>query len=595
MVTQRKILLLRLGVLIILSAAGIKYFSKTSAPQAQVITPKRSTEDLFWGKKDDSERESEPKNLPPEPPREEHGVIKKDRPKQIDSPAKDFSSVQMKLVHLDLKGAAPKVSYYGEIFPLLAKLGANGVLIEYEDMFPFSGELEVLKSPYAYSEADIEKIQHLADINKLEVVPLVQTFGHMEYVLKHDKYRGMREVERYPNSLNPHAVETLPLVKMILNQVLDKHPMCKWVHIGADEVYHLGEGQDSKTWLNNNKGDVGKMFLSHVKEVGGFLQTQYPDKQQLMWDDMLRKLSVDSIKASGISQYVSPVLWIYKPEFDIAQTEKFISKYQDSEFSAVWFASAFKGASGPAQIWTPIGMHMKNHQRWKQVIDAMSRFPKIRYQGIILTGWQRYDHYSVLCELLPVGIPSLAVSLQTLQHGTFTEEAKTETANILGFSSIDVEKNICDGNGAFPGSEIYNLVKKIHQELKPQIREILEGDSDISGWFSRYHRKHRFGNPHKMETFSSKVLKAHEQWENLTRTLRSHLEALYFSDAVEEWMEEHVNPHLDPLREMVRDFQEILKLNARPKAALKPVDNPSPTLGNPFTSPDPWRSQTPFF
>lgn len=29
----------------------------------------------------------------------------------------------------------------------------------------------------------------------------------------------------------------------------------------------------------------------------------------------------------------------------------------------------------------------------------------------------RYDHYSVLCELLPVGIPSLAICLQTLMNG----------------------------------------------------------------------------------------------------------------------------------------------------------------------------------
>lgn len=37
-----------------------------------------------------------------------------------------------------------------QVFPLLSQLGANGILIEYEDMFPFKGELEILKSPYAY-------------------------------------------------------------------------------------------------------------------------------------------------------------------------------------------------------------------------------------------------------------------------------------------------------------------------------------------------------------------------------------------------------------------------------------------------------------
>uniref|UniRef100_A0A8D0FUD4 Hexosaminidase D n=1 Tax=Strix occidentalis caurina TaxID=311401 RepID=A0A8D0FUD4_STROC len=56
----------------------------------------------------------------------------------------------MRLVHLDLKGAAPRVSYLEQVFPLLSQLGANGILIEYEDMFPFKGELEILRSPYAY-------------------------------------------------------------------------------------------------------------------------------------------------------------------------------------------------------------------------------------------------------------------------------------------------------------------------------------------------------------------------------------------------------------------------------------------------------------
>lgn len=94
----------------------------------------------------------------------------------------------MKIVHLDLKGAAPKLLYLEQIFSLLHTLGVHGVLMEYEDMFPFEGDLEVLRSTYAYSSADIEKIQDFVDRNQLEIIPLVQTFGHMEFVLKHDKY-----------------------------------------------------------------------------------------------------------------------------------------------------------------------------------------------------------------------------------------------------------------------------------------------------------------------------------------------------------------------------------------------------------------------
>ncbi|XP_066457719.1 hexosaminidase D-like [Eleutherodactylus coqui] len=118
-----------------------------------------------------------------------------------------------------------------------------------------------------------------------------------------------------------------------------------------------------------------------------------------------------------------------------------------------------------------------------------------------------YDHYSVLCELLPVGIPSLVVCLKTLKYGELNEDAKKDISHILGFSSINPEKNTCDGTGGFPGSEIYKMVKKVHSELKGKVHEITEGDSEINGWFSRYHRAHRFGNPHKMETFSAKILK----------------------------------------------------------------------------------------
>ncbi|KAM8961740.1 hexosaminidase D-like [Pelodytes ibericus] len=577
MAFQRGINFLRVGVLFILFLVFLKYMSRSrhlpvqSVPQVYKVVEVKKNEDFFWGDNPVLPADVEHKELPPEPPKEMAVNVVKVNPKpKMEGERKDFSTIQMKLVHLDLKGAAPRIPYFQQVFPLLQKLGANGVLIEYEDMFPFSGELEALKSPYAYSEADIEKILQLAKINNLEVVPLVQTFGHMEYVLKHEKFRGLREVERYPNSLNPHNAESLPLVKKILSQILDKHPMSSWVHIGADEVYHLGEGQDSKAWLNSNKGDLGKMFLDFIKQVVGFLHDRYPDKQQIIWDDMLRKLSIDTIKVSGVTEHVLPMLWIYHANFNIQETETFISKYQESGFKAIWFASAFKGASGVDQMWTPMDVHMKNHQQWKKVIDSMkAKFSKIRYAGTALTGWQRYDHYSVLCELLPVGIPSLAVCLQVLQHGDFIEEAKKETTNILGFTAIDVAKNTCDGNGAFPGSDIYNMVQKIHKELKQKIREIMEGNEAIRGWFSPYHRKTQFGNPRKMETFSAKLLKTHEEWESHIESLRSQLDAIYFPDTVEEWMEENVNPHLNLLREMVKDFNQILPLNAQPKAALK--------------------------
>ena len=84
-------------------------------------------------------------------------------------------------VHLDLKGAAPKLSYFEQLFPLLRKWGAIGLCMEYEDMFPFDGIVSSIKHKQAYTKDDIQKINQLAKDNQLEIMPLLQTYGKIYF------------------------------------------------------------------------------------------------------------------------------------------------------------------------------------------------------------------------------------------------------------------------------------------------------------------------------------------------------------------------------------------------------------------------------
>lgn len=144
--------------------------------------------------------------------------------------------------------------------PLFKEWGATGLLIEWEDTFPFDGEhLDAIgsfgtDSPGLYSKEQVTEILGLAEEHRLDVIPLVQTFGHLEvlttnflfvvplisfflqFVLKHDKFRGLREVENFPGSICPSNPESLPLVQNMIEQVIKMHPNIKMLHIGADEV-----------------------------------------------------------------------------------------------------------------------------------------------------------------------------------------------------------------------------------------------------------------------------------------------------------------------------------------------------------------------
>lgn len=121
-----------------------------------------------------------------------------------------------------------------------------------------------------------------------------------------------------------------------------------------------------------------------------------------------------------------------------------MEQYKSAGMSQQWAASSFKGSTTVHTCVPSTQRHVDNHLQWLKVASSLSA--GIVLQGIALTGWQRldgtltntritlvllaeitrsmflcfllrYDHLSVLCELMPLGLPSLASCLQTLVHG----------------------------------------------------------------------------------------------------------------------------------------------------------------------------------
>ncbi|CAG9535608.1 unnamed protein product [Cercopithifilaria johnstoni] len=390
-----------------------------------------------------------------------------------------------KIVHFDLKGAPPTLKYYEEIFPLLKQMRVDAILMEYEDMFPYWDELSVLKRATNYDDDIIKAILELASNNSLEVIPLVQTFGHMEFVLKHSKYSMYREDMLKHDTICPSDEGSHHLITEMLKQIRIMHPNAKRVHIGADEAYTIGKDIRCINRLTGNlNSSLDRLKLDHISRVAKYARSELQFTEVLVWNDMFGDIDVDLLKKYQMDELIVPVIWGYA--VNVTRLNYFprnMFKRYSQVFSKMMFASAFKGANGQNELFCYIKRYLANQRSYVELYKKQKKYLHGKISGIILTGWQRYSHYSPLCEILPVSIPSLIVDLVYLNNIELSKDEIIEKAkNILNCRNTiakSSEKSIIAAitdsinrtnkislemmfrNCSFPGSKIYDEVANL--------------------------------------------------------------------------------------------------------------------------------------
>lgn len=475
-----------------------------------------------------------------------------------------------RIVHLDLKGAPPTIKYYKYLFPLLKKLGATGLLVEYEDMLPFEGDNAGISARNSYSKSDVMAIQKIAEANGLLVIPLIQTFGHLEFVLKLKNYVEYREVRRYPQAVCPTYNKTVHLLKDMIDQVIAMHPKTKYLHIGADEVYQLGKCDRCLAAMSKRQWTKQQLFLNHVHVVASYIKGKYPHLTVLMWDDEFREIDPQDIIDKGLNKLVEPVVWKYTRDPASTLTDRLWQNYA-RVWKSVWVATAFKGATAPSIYYADTSYHMENHQRWLEIISRQSK--RINFRGVILTGWQRYDHFSVLCELLPVALPSLALSLMILQPWdccVFATEVPARIMDILNCDdTIDLtlpEPQYGWTRCSYFGASLYTAMFRfyfLHQDINKvgQSRE-------YKGWLNPFNVKHAFSNPSYVERTSFELDRYKMELIYIEKEIISAMEGIYTKDTVQEWLETYLKPLNDTVMVLWNGKENILNKNSWPRRPL---------------------------
>jgi hypothetical protein len=181
-----------------------------------------------------------------------------------------------------------------------ARLKLNTLLVEYGPRFPFDRHADVCDES-ALSTDDVARLVRTADDLGIQLVPLQQTFAHLEYVLRLGRHAPLRERPERDNLLCPSRPESMTLVKSLLREVMDRHPQSRWIHLGADEARKVGRCPACQAAVARE--GIGALIGRYLGELTRWVLEQ--GRRPVVWDDTLcaHPDALDHLPRETIIQY----------------------------------------------------------------------------------------------------------------------------------------------------------------------------------------------------------------------------------------------------------------------------------------------------
>lgn len=354
------------------------------------------------------------------------------------------------------------------------------------------------------------------------------------------------------------------------------HPKIKYIHIGCDEVFQMGECEICRLELHEN------LFLRHVRNVATLIQKKWSHLRVIIWDDMLRHVSQQSIQEFGLGALVEPMVWVYAEDIYRFVQPQVWEKYA-AVFKTAWTASAFKGAFGETLYVPDARRHLENNLRWLDVMSQQSVSFKHGFAGIVLTGWQRYDHFAVLCELLPAATPSLALDLIAVSHGYFNASLRAQFLSSLScpqpnsqhsspFINLDSDPHLWEklARCMFPGSPFFRLTYRL-RNTENEALEFLKVTKQQKGWLTDYNVRHNYSLPLRVDELTGDLPRIYHGLVTLARSAVDAMEDVYDLFTITEWIEQRIYPYIIELERIQNQSSVLRRLDVWPARPVPPL------------------------
>jgi hexosaminidase len=281
--------------------------------------------------------------------------------------------------HLDLRIQVMKMPALRAFALRLSKQGINTLVMEWEGTYPFIQD-PLISNRFAYSRREIKEfIKYCQDL-KIDVIPLQQSFGHVEYILRNNKYASLREDDKDFSQVCPTEVElNKTLFTRLFKDIVSLHPS-PYFHIGCDETHLLGHCEKCK----KRAAEIGvsRLYFDHIRMLCDIVISL--GKRPVLWADIA--LNYPEYLHLLPKQTIL-VDWNYGWELNrFGSHEELVKSGYE-----IWGAASLR--SSPDNYYLT---------RWKYHFNNINDFiPACResgYKGIVMTSWSTSGVYTPIYE-----------------------------------------------------------------------------------------------------------------------------------------------------------------------------------------------------
>jgi hypothetical protein len=179
------------------------------------------------------------------------------------------------------RNAVMKVDHLKKWLRKLALLGYNQAMLYTEDTYQLPGEPYFGYQRGAYSVSELREIDLYAASLGIEMVPCIQTLGHLAQILKWAAYADVKDTS---SVLLVDEEKTYALIEKMIKNFADNFKTRR-IHVGMDETHDLGRGRFMDLFGYERGFDIFNRHLARVTEI-----CKKYGLKPMIWSDMFFRM-----------------------------------------------------------------------------------------------------------------------------------------------------------------------------------------------------------------------------------------------------------------------------------------------------------------